>query len=475
MDFRSAKIVCTLGPASNSLEMIEKLMRAGMDVARLNFSHGDYAGHERMLKLVYEASERAGRAVGVLQDLCGPKIRMCELPDGKVTLERNQALELFCGPAAGTPKTALPVQYEGLARDVKPGNRILFDDGNLEAEVERIDGHSVHVRVVRGGILKSKKGLNLPGIAVSAPSVTPKDLEDLEWGLAHGVDFVALSFVRCAEDLEPVRKRVAKESDPPLIIAKLEKPESLDGIEGICAATDGLMVARGDLGVEMDFQRVPLVQKRLIRLANEHDLPVITATQMLESMTHSPRPTRAEASDVANAILDGTDAVMLSGETASGEYPVEAVEAMSRIAEEAEEALAGRPQGEDGVACQIHAGSVQDALAMGVQRIASTLDIQAIMVPSTSGKTARYMASNRPLAPIVSISPKARTVRRMTLFWGVTPVLGGPFDDAQHVLDESNRVARELSLGQKDEFLIVVEGKEQPGHFTGRIQLYRLH
>ena len=315
---KRTKVVCTLGPACGDERTLERMIRAGMDVARLNFSHGTHESHAQILDALRRAAAKAGRCVGVLQDLCGPKIRVGKMPNDAVELAEGQ--EVSFQPVQ-CPATLLPgvldVEYEALAQDVKVGSRILFDDGNLEAEVTAVQPPAVKARILRGGRLKSRKGMNLPGTAVSAPSVTEKDLEDLEWGLANGVDFVALSFVRDVEDLKKVRARLGKESDPPLLISKVETPQAVEQDEAIVKASDGIMVARGDLGVEMDYEKVPLIQKRLVRLCNESDIPVIVATQMLESMALSPRPTRAEASDVANAILDGADAVMLSGETAS--------------------------------------------------------------------------------------------------------------------------------------------------------------
>jgi pyruvate kinase len=323
-------------------------------------------------------------------------------------------------------------------------------------------------------------------VRVSAPSVTPKDLDDLEWGLAHQVDLVALSFVRSAEDLAPVRARLAREPDPPLLVAKIEKPEALDQLEAIVHASDVVMVARGDLGVELDYARVPLVQKRLITIANQHDVPVITATQMLESMTVQPRPTRAEASDVLNAILDGTDAVMLSAETASGRYPIEAVSAMSRVALEAEQhLLAGDAAPAAGSGARgtrpawtagrdAHPSGLHDALALGVERIARSLEVRAIVAVTRSGETARYLASSRPRVPVLALTPNARALGRLALYWGITPVPSLPALDPAEFLRRAESAVLDAGLGVPGDPIVVVVGREEPDAFAGRIHIHRL-
>jgi pyruvate kinase len=401
---------------------------------------------------------------------------MGDLPQGGVDLTPGQEVVLRAGATPGADGAALPVQYEGLARDLRPGDRLLFDDGALEARVLEVSGPAaVRVSFLRGGRLKSRKGINLPGVRVSAPSVTPKDLDDLEWGLAHQVDLVALSFVRSAEDLAPVRARLAREPDPPLLVSKIEKPEALDELEAIVRASDAVMVARGDLGVELDYARVPLVQKRLIRLANERDVPVITATQMLESMTVQPRPTRAEASDVLNAILDGTDAVMLSAETASGRYPVEAVSAMSRVAREAEQhLLAGQGRPEWGTGRDTHPSGLHDALALGVERIARSLEVRAIVAVTRSGETARYLASSRPRVPVLALTPNARALGRLALYWGITPVPSDSAQDPAELLRRAESAVLAAGLAGPGDPIVVVVGREESTAFAGRIHIHRL-
>jgi pyruvate kinase len=472
---RRTKIVCTLGPASSDVWTLVKMIQAGMDVARLNFSHGTHESHSRILAAVREAAERAGRPIGVLQDLCGPKIRVGEMPGGAIEIRAGDEA-LFCaGPQKERlPAGCLPVEYEHLADDVKPGNTILFDDGALEGKVLAARHRQVKVSFLRGGTLKSRKGMNLPGVVISAPSVTAKDLDDLEWGLANQVDFVALSFVRSAEDLAPVRKRLKREKDPPLVISKIERPEAVAHLDAIVKASDAVMVARGDLGVEMDFWEVPLIQKRLIRMANEIDAPVITATQMLESMTQNPRPTRAEASDVANAIVDGTDAVMLSGETASGRYPVEAVQAMASIAAQTDQFLLAAQAEHHYWGRKAVASCLHDALALGTEQIARSLEIQAIAVATLSGDTARYVASARPRVPIVGITSDPRGLHRMTLFWGVTPVRCPPFRTPADALPNGRRAVWDLGLVRPGDKMVLVVGRGPSREFSARIHIHEI-
>ncbi|MCK6471943.1 MAG: pyruvate kinase [Planctomycetes bacterium] len=475
---RRTKIVCTLGPASADAQVLMRMIRAGMDVARLNFSHGSHDDHSKMLKTLRESAKAVGRPVGVLQDLCGPKIRVGEVPNGAVTLERGQKVRFYCRTpedkgALPAGEHILPVQYDDLAKDVAVGDRLLFDDGRLEARVEKKGADWVDAVFPKGGVLKSRKGLNLPGVKVSAPSVTEKDLADLEWGLANGVDFVALSFVRTARDLDAVRARVAKHKDPPLLVAKIEKPEAVAALDGIVGAVDGLMVARGDLGVEMDFEKVPLVQKQIIRLANLRDVPVITATQMLESMTENERPTRAEASDVANAILDGTDAVMLSGETAVGKYPVQAVAAMATIAHETEEhLLAGGAYASP--SRELAASSLHDALALAAERIARSLEVKAVVLGTISGQTARYIASSRPRVPVMALSAHPRAVGRMALYWGIAPYASKPWKDTASFLKLAEHAVQGYELAGRGDTIVVVVGREHSEEFSGRIHVHRI-
>lgn len=419
---RNTKIVATLGPASSAPETIEKLILAGVNVFRLNFSHGTHDSHREAIGRIRAASRKLSMDVAILQDLCGPKIRAGLMQSGAVELKTGAETVITTKEVLGTPEL-FQTQYEDLPRDVNPGERILLDDGQLELEVVSASGDEIRAKVVRGGILKNNKGMNLPGIAVSAPSVTEKDLDDLKVGIAENVDFVALSFIRHPDDMNPVREALANASCEARLIAKIEKPEAIDRIEAIVRHSDGIMVARGDLGIEMPLPQVPMLQKRLIRLANSMDRYVITATQMLESMTESPIPTRAEVSDVANAIVDGTDAVMLSGETAAGFDPEGVVRMMSSIAIETEKYLKQYPPAWDWSQSISAENPMQDALGRATLRLVENLDdVKAIVVHTQTGGTALFMSKSRPFAPIFAFTPDPNAVRRLSLYWGVTGV-----------------------------------------------------
>ncbi len=425
---RRTKIVATIGPASSSPAMIERLLDAGMDVARLNFSHGTHDEHARRIVSLREAAARKGRPLALLQDLQGPKIRTGALAEHKpVMLAAGTRLTITTREVQGTTDL-VGTTYAALPRDVNPGDRILISDGLIEVRVLRVSADEVETEIVSGGELREHQGINLPGVDVSAPALTEKDVTDLAFGLAHGVDYVALSFVRQAADVVEIKERIAAAGHETPVIAKIEKPEALDEFQGILEAADGIMVARGDLGVEMPAEQVPIVQKQLIEAANKVGKPVITATQMLDSMIRNPRPTRAEASDVANAIIDGTDAVMLSGETATGSYPIEAVRMMTRIAEVTE--ASGR-HGDHGpeIAWRFHEQpTVAAAISSAVQAIVQALPVAAIVAFTMSGNTARLMARQRPRAPIFAFTPSEEVYRRLSLVWGVTPILS-PYVD----------------------------------------------
>ncbi len=431
---RNTKIVCTIGPACNTDEKIAALLEAGMNVARVNFSHGTQADHAANIARLRRVANKHNRPLAILQDLQGPKIRTGWLADHK-PVELVDGSE-FLITTRDVPGDAHEVSttYEGLPEDVKAGDRILLDDGLLELKVTAVRGTDVHTRVVHGGVLKEHKGINLPGILVNTPSMTKKDREDLAFGIAQGVDYVALSFVRRAEDVAMI-KRALVEIDPHAaktpIIAKLEKPAALDNLESIIDMADGVMVARGDLGVELSPQQVPTAQKRIIDAANRHRKIVITATQMLESMIHNPIPTRAEVSDVANAIFDGTDAIMLSGETATGLFPVEATKMMAAIAEEAEAngAQYARWHSPTEVTSD---DSV--ALARAARELAHDREVQAIAVFTLTGRNARILSKTRPHVPILAFTPDPVTHLRMNLMWGVTPYLVPHADSVEAML-----------------------------------------
>lgn len=425
---RLAKIVCTLGPASSSKAVIKKLIRAGMNVARLNFSHGTHASHLEMIRLIRECVSETGIPVAILQDLQGPKLRVGQLPNEGVMLPAGAVVKLYMAGEETADydgnEVALPLDVPNLSRAVRPGNRILLDDGKLELQVTRVIGRSVETRVILGGVLMSHKGVNLPGTDLGIDRFTEKDRTDLEFGLANRVDFVAISFVESEKDIKHVRDLIqqlapARKNTP--IIAKLERPAAVKNLHAIVHAADGVMVARGDLGVETSPALVPIVQKQIIQSANRHAKIVITATQMLESMIENPRPTRAEASDVANAVFDGTDAVMLSAETASGKYPVESVKMMVAIIREAEKNREEWGHGEDFPKEALK----DDALAISnaAKILAHDRDVANVAVFTQSGKTALLMSKTRPRVPIIAFTPEPATVTMMTLYWGVQPVI----------------------------------------------------
>ncbi|MEX1247684.1 MAG: pyruvate kinase [Anaerolineales bacterium] len=427
---RRAKIVATLGPASQDAGTLDRLIEAGMNVARLNFSHGTHSEYGEVVQRVRSAAERAGKPICILQDLQGPKIRVGNLPAGNIDLRRGDMVSLVTQNAGANGQqhvlngVDIPVDFAELPRFVHKGGRILLDDGNLELEATSVKQDAVQATVVLGGNLKSHKGINLPGTEIDIPGLTQKDEEDLAQGLKLGIDIVATSFVRKAEDVARVRQAIADRAPDRLetpIIAKLERAEALENLHEIVDVADGVMVARGDLGVELPPEAVPIAQKQIIDAANQQGKLVITATQMLDSMILNPRPTRAEASDVANAIFDGTDAVMLSGETAVGKYPVETVAMMDAIVREAESHIKqwGHWKGTSSSASRDDAVSITRA----ARELAQDVNVAAIAVFTSSGRTARLMSKAIPRVPIFGLTPEPRTYNRMALYWGVYPIL----------------------------------------------------
>jgi len=412
---RKTKIVCTLGPATDSAEGISSLLEAGMDVVRLNFSHGDRETHRQTIRRIRDVARREGREVGILQDLGGPKIRLGELPEGGIELQAGSRVAL--GVDGQAAEGVLPVSYKHLLEDVGAGECILLADGLVELEVREVADDRLLCDVVIGGALTSRKGVNLPQANLRVPAFTDKDRSDLEVGLEEGVDFVALSFVRHEDDMAPVRDRLSDLEHPPLLIAKIEKPQAVQRLDRILEAVDGVMVARGDLGVEMPPEQVPMIQKRIIAASRRAGLPVITATQMLRSMVDSPRPLRAEASDVANAVLDGTDAVMLSEETAIGRYPTEAVRVLDRVALEAEPEIDHSRMIADSVSPSVP--ELTGAISRAACELAASIAAAAIITTTASGATARLVARLRPAAPVLAVTPFEAVARQLTLSWGV--------------------------------------------------------
>jgi pyruvate kinase len=433
-----------------------------MDVARLNFSHGTHDDHRAMIRLVREESERAGRVVPILQDLQGPKIRLGNVEQGSALIHKGQQLVLTTEPLEFSTSERAFVSYESLPDDVEPGGRILIDDGLIELRVKDVNGSDVTTEVVVGGLLRTKKGVNLPHIHTSRPSMTDKDVRDLEFGLSNNVDFIALSFVRTGGDVEALLERVRESGREVGIVAKIEKPEAVDHFEEILDKVDGIMIARGDLGIEMPMQQVPIVQKQIIRKCLAAAKPVITATQMLESMIENPRPTRAEASDVANAVLDGSDAVMLSGETAAGKYPVRTVEAMAEIIQTAEKnrRMLGSWQVDAGK--HQETGGVTQAISYTAVQIAEEVGAVAIACLTHSGSTARAIARHRPAMPVVAFTDSQRIVGQLALLWG-TRGIGVPF---QHHTDDGigtvRRILTEQGIAKPGDAIIITAGLPLP-------------
>ena len=447
------KIVCTIGPASRSAETLEQLIRAGMDVARLNFSHGTQAEHLEVITTVRDIAARLGRPVAILQDLAGLKIRVGEIASGAVTLDAGAPFTLTTRQILGS-RQEVSVPYAQLTRGLQPGDTLLLSDGDLALEVIDTTEQDVHCRVITGGVLASRKGVNLPARAITGPTFTDKDHDDLAFGLRHDVDYVAVSFVRTAGDVRDARGVIQDRGSTVPLIAKIETQEALTNIDEIVEAVDGVMVARGDLGVAVPLATVPRLQKMLIAKANRAGKPVITATQMLRSMQDSPRPTRAEATDVANAVLDGTDAVMLSEETAIGRFPVEAVTTMAAIADDAESIFpfdAWMRRFETG-------GAPPEAVARAACTLAADVGAVAIITCTQSGGTARRVAQCRPRCSILAPTPHADTYRRLALVWGVTPLLNQSQPTTDALIDEALRAALATARVQRGQRVVITAG-----------------
>ncbi len=460
---RFAKIVCTLGPSSNTKEMIQSLISAGMNVARLNFSHGTHEDHAELIRLIRNISDEMGASITILQDLQGPKLRIGKLPEGKIELKAGDQVTLSSSESLVVDQDDIFIPFEipDLHKALKPSNHILLDDGQIEMEVQSVNGERIEAVVTLGGTLKSNKGVNLPGANLTIPTFTEKDQKDLRFGLEHKVDMIAISFVKDADDIITVRNAIKEQTSQERvactpIIAKLERPEALEDLEEIMKITDGVMVARGDLGVEMSPDAVPIAQKEIIACANAHAKLVITATQMLDSMINNPRPTRAEATDVANAVFDGTDALMLSGETAAGRYPVESVKMMSSIIITAEKNLSkwGNVTFDTEMADQSDPVSITRA----ARELAKDRNVAAIVVFTQSGKTARLMSKTRPDVPILAFTPELRTYRQMSLYWGVTPLLVPYADTLEMMLKHVETAIATTTNLQKGQQVILISG-----------------
>lgn len=449
------KIVCTIGPASRSPEILEQLIQAGMNVARLNFSHGTQLEHLEVIEGIRRLAAKTGKPVAILQDLAGPKIRIGKIKAGAITLESGALFTLTNQQLLGN-ENKVSVNYPDLPKDVKPGDTLLLSDGALELEVLEKTDRDVRCRVIIGGSLSSFKGINLPARSIKAPSLTKKDKEDLAFGIEQEVDYVALSFVRSAADATVAKSFIEKRGSAIPIIAKIEKHEALENIDEIIHDVDGIMIARGDLGVETPLEKVPLVQKMLIQKSNQAGKPVITATQMLRSMVDSPRPTRAEVTDVANAILDGTDAVMLSEETATGKYPVKSVATMARIAEDAESGfpfetwinrLGSKTE-----------KSLPEAVGCAACNLAESINASSIITFTQTGSTARLVAKYRPRRPVLAMTPLEKTYRRLGLIWGVVPFLSESMKNTDEMIDRAFKIALQSGLVKRGQRVVITAG-----------------
>lgn len=468
---KRTKIIGTLGPASDSETVLAQLIAAGLNVVRINFSHARHDALGETVTRVRRAAEQSGKPIAILGDLRGPRIRVGEVAGGSIPLQTGGQIILTPETLLGTPER-VSVSFAGLAGDVQPGSPLLLDDGNLILHVlEILPGGEVRCAVKLGGILSSKRGVNLPGRRVSLPSLTDKDFADIDFAIARDFDFLALSFVQSADDVSSLQAHLAARGADIPVIAKIETQSALDDIERIAATAYGVMVARGDLALEMSLSAVPIAQKRIITVCRRAATPVITATQMLESMTHAPKPTRAEATDIANAIFDGTDALMLSGESAMGEYPVQAVATMSVIAERAEAAwLGGELPAPPSLAAA--RGELEPVVALAANQIAAALQARAIVTHTTSGSTTRRVACHRPAMSLLALCTDERIQRRLTLTWGVESVVTGAIESTAHMVDLALDASTKMAGAQPGEAIVIVAGT--PYHISGRTNLIKV-
>jgi pyruvate kinase len=465
------KIIATIGPSSNTKPVLKKMIEAGMNVARLNFSHGTYETHGEAIGNIRSLSRTMNRPIGILLDLQGPKIRTAKLKDSEpVFLQKNKTVGITTKNIPGTAEL-IATTYKNLPQDVGKGDTILLDDGLIELTVLSKTEDVVQCKIINSGFLKENKGMNLPGVSVSAPSMTPKDKRDVNFGLKNNVDYFALSFVRTAENLMQIKKMIKRQGGDIPVIAKIEKPEAVKNINEILEVTDGIMVARGDLGVEMNPEQVPTIQKQIINAANNANKPVITATQMLESMCNSPIPTRAEASDVANAIFDGTGAVMLSGETASGKYPVATVKMMDKIAVHAEKS----PFMKYNLRYQKNSPDpVPYAVAQSAVNICHAIDAKGLLVFSVSGSTAKLISRERPSKPVFAFTPKLNVYNRLSLIWGVTPIYLPSIENVKRLIRASENILMNKKLAKEDDLVVIAIGLGFKEGSTNVIKIHRV-
>ncbi len=470
--YRHTKIVATIGPATETAALLEQLLLAGVDVFRLNFSHGEHEQKKAWIDAIRTLSARHKKAVSILGDLQGPKIRTGTMRQGAVELVTGQPLIITTDNIEGTSER-ISTTYLDLPHDVEPHDRILLDDGHLELEVQRVEGGQVFCLVKQGGLLKDRKGINLPGVKVSTPAVTTKDYADLDFAIEQNLDWIALSFVRTAEEVWKIKQYLFERQSSIRVIAKIEKPEAVDNFEKILEAADGIMVARGDLGVELPSERVPLIQKKIIRLCNHHGKPVITATQMLESMIGSPRPTRAETSDVANAILDGTDAVMLSGETAAGQFPIESVKVMARIACDVEADQELNRDRFELVAPQSVEQNIPDVIGQGACRLAEHVGAAAILAFTQTGSTATLVAKYRPALPVYAVTPTQQVRRHLALYRGVSSLRVAIQGDTEAQIASVEKAVLGSGLLKSGDVVVITMGS--PVSAPGTTNLLKIH
>ena len=463
---RKTKIVCTMGPATDKEQVLMELIQSGMNVARFNFSHGSHEEQRQRMEMLKKLRRQCKKPVAMLLDTKGPEIRTGIFQGGKAVLEPGQQFTLTCRDIIGN-STMVAVTYPKLYEDEKPGNRILIDDGLVELEVQEVRGEDIICKVVTGGVIFNHKGVNVPNVSVGLPDVTEKDKEDILFGITQGFDFIAASFVRSAECIRTIRNLLKENNGTHIqIIAKIENAEGVENIDEILKEADGIMVARGDLGVEIPADEVPYIQKQIITKCNEHLKPVITATQMLDSMIRNPRPTRAEAGDVANAIYDGTDAIMLSGETAMGKYPLEAVRMMAKIAETTEEHLDYETHFMK--AKNKISNGISEAVGYAAVSTAIALNADCIITPTFYGQTARLIAHFRPKMPIYGVSPHDRAMRRMQLYWGVYPYKGMMEESSSKIMKNSLKVLKEKGKVQKDDLVVFTAGDAATNDVSGK-------
>ncbi len=466
---RKTKIVCTIGPASENVVMLKELMEKGMNVARLNFSHGNHEEHGMRIANIKRASEETNKTVAILLDTKGPEIRTGELKASEVELKQGNTIILTTDEIHGD-ENRVSITYKGLPNDVRTGSTILVDDGLIGLEVIEVMGNDIHCKILNNAVLKSRKGVNVPGVKINLPGITEKDADDIRFGISQNIDFIAASFVRKATDVLEIRKILEENNADIEIISKIENQEGVENIDEILQVSDSIMVARGDLGVEIPAEEVPLVQKMIIKKCNKVGKPVITATQMLDSMQRNPRPTRAEASDVANAILDGTDAIMLSGETAAGKYPMESVATMNRIAIRTEQSLEYKEKHHFE---STHHTTVTDSISQAVANTAIDLEVNAILTPTESGQTARLVSKYRPVAPIIAITPNQKVMKKLSLIWGVFPILGVEVKSTDEMLASAVDGALYSGYIKHGDLVIITAGV--PVGKSGTTNLMKVH